>query len=116
MPFEHHRQPVAPHHVFIWRILSHFGIAMAILGVTLLIGVLGYTRIGHLSWPDAVVESAMLMGGMGPVYGQELPNTAAKLFSAGYALFCGLVLIALFGIILAPVFHRIVHRLHFSEK
>jgi len=48
--------------------------------------------------------------------GQELPNTAAKLFSAAYALFCGLVLIALFGIILAPVLHRILHRLHVSEK
>ena len=116
MPFEHHRQPVAPHHVFVRRLFNHLGVSIAILGFTLTIGIFGYTRIGHLSWPDAVVESAMLMGGMGPVYGQELPNTAAKLFSAAYALFCGLVLIALFGIILAPVLHRILHRLHVSEK
>ena len=116
MPFEHHRQPVAPHHVFLQRILTHFGVALGILGLTLSIGIAGYTQIGRLPWPEAVVESAMLMGGMGPVYGQDLPNTAAKLFSAAYALFCGLVLIALFGIILAPVFHRILHRLHFSEK
>jgi hypothetical protein len=90
--------------------------ALGVLGFTLTIGVAGYTQIGHLPWPDAVVESAMLMGGMGPVYGQELPSTSAKLFSAAYALFCGLVLIALFGILLAPAFHRILHRLHFSEK
>jgi hypothetical protein len=45
-----------------------------------------------------------------------MTTTAAKLFSAGYALFCGLVLIVLFGIILAPIFHRILHRLHVSEK
>ena len=116
MPFEHHRQPVAPHHVFLRRILNHLAMVLGVLGVTMAIGIIGYTQIGHLAWPDAVVESAMLMGGMGPVYGQELPNTSAKLFSAAYALFCGLVLIALFGILLAPVFHRILHRLHFSEK
>jgi hypothetical protein len=63
----------------------------------------------------------MLMGGQGPVYGQSLTTVTAKLFSSAYALFSGIVLIALFGIILAPVilapvFHRILHRLHFSEK
>ena len=116
MPFEHHRQPLAPHHVFLRRILAHLGMAVGVLGVTMAIGIVGYTQIGLLPWPDAVVESAMLMGGMGPVYGQILPNTAAKLFSAAYALFCGLVLIALFGIVLAPVFHRILHRLHFKEQ
>ena len=116
MPFEHHRQPLAPHPVFLRRVLLHFGMALGILGITLTIGITGYTQIGHLPWPEAVVESAMLMGGMGPVYGQELHNIPAQLFSAAYALFCGLVLIALFGIILAPVFHRILHRLHFAEK
>jgi hypothetical protein len=116
MPFEHHRQPLAPHHVFLQRILAHFAMALAVLGVTMAIGIIGYTQIGGLPWPDAVVESAMLMGGMGPVYGQDLASTPAKLFSAAYALFCGLILIALFGIILAPVFHRILHRLHVSGK
>ena len=90
--------------------------AMGALSITMAIGITGYTQIGGLPWADAVVESAMLMGGMGPVYGQNLVGIPAKLFSAGYALFCGLVLIALFGIILSPVFHRILHRLHVSEK
>jgi len=90
--------------------------ALGVLGMTMAVGIIGYTQIGGLPWTDAVVESAMLMGGMGPVYGQYLNSGPAKLFSAGYALFCGLVLIALFGIILAPVFHRILHRLHVSEK
>ncbi|MCX6935011.1 MAG: hypothetical protein NTZ01_02275 [Verrucomicrobia bacterium] len=116
MSYEHHRQPVAPKHVFFKRLLKHFGLALLLMSFTLTLGVLGYHHIGRLSWANAIVESAMLMGGMGPVYGPELHSTAAKLFSAGYALFCGLVLIALFGIVLAPVFHRILHRLHVSEK
>jgi len=96
--------------------LLHFAMALGVLGVTMGIGILGYTQIGGLAWDQAVLEAAMLMGGMGPVYGDKMATTAAKLFSAGYALFCGLVLIALFGIVLAPVFHRILHRLHVSEK
>ena len=115
-PYEHHRQPVAPHPVFLRRVLLHFAMALGVLGKTMGIGIIGYTQVGGLVWDQAVLESAMLMGGMGPVYGDKMTTTAAKLFSAGYALFCGLVLIVLFGIILAPIFHRILHRLHVSEK
>ena len=116
LPYEHHRQPLATHPVFLLRLLQHFGMAIILLIITLAAGVLGYHEIGGLPWANAIVESSMLMGGMGPVYGFELPSTAAKLFSAGYALFCGLILIALFAIILAPVFHRILHRLHVAQK
>ncbi|NDB96488.1 MAG: hypothetical protein EBZ78_10080, partial [Verrucomicrobia bacterium] len=115
-PYEHHRQPVASHPVFFRRVLLHFVMAVGVLGMTMGIGIIGYTQIGGLAWDQSVLESAMLMGGMGPVYGDKMTTTPAKLFSAGYALFCGLVLIALFGIILAPVFHRILHRLHVPEK
>ena len=116
LPYEHHRQPLAPHHVFVRRVLLHFSMAIGLICLSLGIGIVGYHNLGGLAWEDALVESSMLMGGMGPVYGQSLTTVSAKLFSSSYALFCGLVLIALFGIILAPVFHRILHRLHFSEK
>jgi len=116
LPYEHHREPLAPHHVFVRRVLLHFSMAIGLICLSLGIGIVGYHNLGGLAWEDALVESSMLMGGMGPVYGQSLTTVSAKLFSSAYALFCGLVLIALFGIILAPVFHRILHRLHFSEK
>jgi hypothetical protein len=116
LPFEHHCEPLAPHPVFLRRVLFHFAMAVGVLAMTMGIGIIGYTQVGGLVWDQAVLESAMLMGGMGPVYGEKMATTSAKLFSAGYALFCGLVLIALFGIILAPIFHRILHRLHVSEK
>jgi hypothetical protein len=50
----------------------------------------------------------MLLGGMGPV---NLPaNWGGKLFAGLYALYCGLVVIAATGVLLAPVAHRILHR------
>ena len=59
-------------------------------------------------------NSAMLLSGMGPVL-QEYPSAGAKLFSSFYALFSGIVFIANIGVILAPVIHRIFHRLHLEE-
>jgi len=116
MPYEHHRQPLAPHHVFVRRVLLHFSMAIGLICLSLGIGILGYHHLGELAWEDALVEASMLMGGQGPVYGLSLTTVPAKLFSSAYALFSGIVLIALFGIILAPIFHRILHRLHVSEK
>ncbi|MBK7949050.1 MAG: hypothetical protein IPK00_09955 [Deltaproteobacteria bacterium] len=52
----------------------------------------------------------MILGGMGPV--DLLHSNAAKLFAAGYALFSGIVFIGVAGLILAPLFHRVLHRFH----
>jgi hypothetical protein len=116
MPFEHHRQPVAPHHVFLRRMANHLFITLALIAFTLALGVLGYRFIGGLSWLDALLESSMLMGGEGPIYSANLPDPAAKIFASFYALFCGLVLIAGTGILLAPGVHRILHRLHVPRE
>ncbi len=116
MPFEHHRQPVAPHHVFLRRMANHLFITLALIAFTLCIGILGYRFIGDLSWLDALLESSMLMGGEGPIYSVNLTSPAAKIFASFYALFCGLILIAGSGILLAPVVHRILHRLHVAHE
>ena len=55
----------------------------------------------------------MILGGMGPV--NPLPTRGAKMFASGYALFSGLVFIAVMGIILAPVTHRMLHQFHIDE-
>ena len=116
MPFEHHRQPIAPHHVFLRRLANHLFITLVLIAFTLCLGVLGYRFIGGLPWIDALLESAMLMGGEGPIYSAQLASPAAKLFASFYALFCGLVLIAGTGILLAPGVHRILHRLHVARE
>jgi hypothetical protein len=116
MPFEHHHQPVAPHPVFLRRMVNHLFITLALIGFTLALGVLGYRFIAGLHWLDALLESSMLMGGEGPIFSANLPSPAAKIFASGYALFCGLVLIAGSGILLAPVVHRILHRLHVRRE
>ena len=70
----------------------------------------GYHALEHLSWLDAFLNAAMLLGGMGPVTVPVTPG--GKLFAGCYALYCGLVVIAVAGIVLAPAAHRVLHRLH----
>ena len=56
----------------------------------------------------------MILGGMGPV--DRMETTAAKLFSALYALFSGLFFIAVMGVVLAPWVHRMIHAMHAAEE
>ena len=56
----------------------------------------------------------MILSGMGPV--KNLNSDAAKVFASCYALFSGVVFISATGILLAPMFHRVLHRFHLEQK
>ena len=43
-------------------------------------------------------------------------NTPSKLFASAYALFSGAVFLSAVGIVLAPAFQRILHKLHLDEE
>jgi hypothetical protein len=92
------------------RILNHALVGFALLAVSLGIGVFGYRFIEGLSWVDALLNASMILGGMGPV--NKLHSDAGKLFASFYALFSGGVFLVVVSIVMAPVAHRLLHRLH----
>lgn len=98
---------------FLQRWFRHGGLAAALIGVALLVGIAGYHFLAALPWLDAFLNAAMILGGMGPVAALETP--VAKLFAGLYALFSGLVFIAVAGILLGPPVHRMLHRLHLDD-
>lgn len=99
--------------VFGRRMIRHAALAGLVVLGSLLVGMIGYVATEHLSWTDAFLNSAMLLGGMGPV---DKPVTEiGKLFAGGYALFAGLVFIFTAGVLAAPVVHRILHKIHWEE-
>jgi len=112
--YEHKSQRLLPKKLFYQRVIGNILIALSILFVSLVIGVIGFWRIAHANWIDALHNSAMLLSGMGPVL-DKYPSAGAKIFSSFYALFSGIVFIANIGVILAPVMHRVYHRLHLEE-
>lgn len=111
--YEHRGLPLLTRREFVRRLGLHGLVSAALVVFSLMLGMAGYTYFEHLGWLDAFLNSAMLLGGMGPV---DLPRTdGGKLFAALYALYSGLVFLAAAGVLFAPVFHRIVHKLHIAE-
>lgn len=112
--FESRHEQLAPVNVYVQRIIASLAIGLGLILVALLIGIFGYHLLAGFGWIDSLLEASMILGGMGPV--NQLPNDAAKVFASIYALFSGLILIALMGIILSPVAHRVMHKFHVDEK
>jgi hypothetical protein len=111
--YEHKSHALLPKRLFYFRVAKHFGWVALLLGGSLAIGMTGYMVIAHFTAVDAFLDAAMLLGGMGPV--GTLPTDAAKIFAGCYALYAGIVFIATAGILIAPVAHRLMHRLHLSK-
>ncbi|MBI3879002.1 MAG: hypothetical protein HY301_02935 [Verrucomicrobia bacterium] len=110
---ELHPGQLPPRSHFFFRYLRSVGFAAVILLGALLVGVLGYHFLADLGWVDSLLNAAMILTGMGPV--NPLPTTAAKLFASAYALFSGVVFITVMGVMLAPVFLRVLHKFHLDS-
>lgn len=111
--YEHQSQPLLPRRLFIARLLKHFALSSSLFIVSLGIGVLGYRFLEGFSWLDALLNASMILGGMGPV--DKLSTVYGKWFASIYALFSGVIFLAGAGIIIAPVAHRILHRLQLKD-
>jgi hypothetical protein len=114
MRYENLRQPLATRMVFARRMAASVFLALGLIAASLIVGMIGYHRLAGLTWIDSFENAAMILGGMGPV--AELHAQGAKLFAGLYALYSGLFLILVAGIILAPALHRLLHRLHIDEQ
>jgi len=110
MRFEHRREPLLPLSKFVWRLARSVAIGLVLVGLSLVVGIVGYRHLFGLSWIDAFVNASMILSGMGPLAPPE--TFGAKLFSGLYALYSGLAVLAIAGIIFAPVLHRFLHYLH----
>jgi hypothetical protein len=109
----HHQKPI-PHRYFVRRLILHFIGALSLIFFSLFIGMIGYHYFEKLSWLDAFLNAAMLLGGMGPV---DSPQTGGgKLFAGLYALYAGLVFLIAAGLVVAPALHRMLHLFHWEDK
>jgi hypothetical protein len=112
--FERKHERLAPLGVFIRRIFFSLGIGIGMIAVSLSIGIAGYRWIAGFGWIDSLLEASMILGGMGPV--NPLPSDGAKLFASFYALFSGLIFIGVMGVVLAPLAHRLMHKVHLDDE
>jgi hypothetical protein len=111
--YEHRTQSLASRRKFFRRMLWHTLAALLIILAALGIGVVGYHQTEGMAWIDSLLNSSMILGGMGPV--AQLHTVAGKLFASFYALFAGVIFLFVIGILIAPVAHRLLHWLHLEE-
>jgi hypothetical protein len=111
--FEHRSQKVISRHKFAMRMVMAIGLWAALTLIGLTIGMFGYAYFEGMSVVDAYVNAAMILSGMGPI--GELKTTGGKIFAGTYAILSGLIIVIATGFVLAPVFHRVLHRFHVEQ-
>jgi hypothetical protein len=74
----------------------------------------GYHHLEKLPWLDAFTNASMILSGMGPL--APIQTSAGKLFAGGYALFSGIAFISSMGVVIAPIFHRFLHKFHLESQ
>ena len=114
MLYEHHSRRPHSRSAFARRMLRHASLALFATLASIAIGMAGYIYFENLPWRDAFLNTAMLMGGMGPV---DPPETdGGKIFAGLFALYAGLIFLLVAGVVVAPVLHRVLHHFHWAEK
>jgi hypothetical protein len=108
--FEHRSSPLLPRKEFIGRMRRCVLVSAGIAVVTLVIGMYGYHLLENMPWADSFANASMILAGMGPL--GNLQTNGGKIFAGCYALFCGLIFVTIITILLAPIFHRALHKFH----
>ncbi len=107
-------KPLLPTQIFFRRLLASIAVGLGLIIVSLAVGMAGYHGYEGLSWLDAFVNASMILSGMGPLLSPV--TTGGKLFAGFYALYSGLAVLVIAGVIFAPVVHRFLHRFHLEAK
>ena len=110
MIYERKDAPLVDRKTFARRVFRNFFISSIVIAISLFLGILGYHFIGDLGWIDSLLNSSMILTGMGPV--DKMATDSGKLFASFYALFSGIVFLGTIGIVLAPILHRFIHKFH----
>lgn len=111
--FENRSSPLATRQAFIRRLWRSVLLGAAISVATLIVGMGGYHFLEGMNWVDAFANASMILAGMGPL--GNLNTSAGKIFAGFYALFCGLIFVTVVTILIAPIFHRALHKFHFEK-
>jgi hypothetical protein len=114
-PYEKRSDRLLSRRAFTRRLALNGMVAFVVIVVALAIGMAGYMALGDLGFVDSFLNAAMILSGMGPVASLE-GHDGAKIFAGLYAIFSGLLIFAVAGIILAPVFHRLLHSFHLQDS
>jgi hypothetical protein len=108
--FENKSKPLLSRRRFYGRLARSVAAVVGIVAFSLFLGSAGYHYLGDLPWIDALLNASMILTGMGPV--DPMKTAAAKLFATFYALYSGIAFLTIVAVLMAPLFHRFLHKFH----
>ena len=108
--FERPHRPLVSRRRFAARMAAFALGAILVDGLGLVVGAIGYHFLEGLDWLDAHLNSALVMTGNGPAHEPRTPG--GKLFTILDALFGVILFAGVIGVLLIPVFHRMLHAFH----
>lgn len=108
--FERRQEPLVSRRRFAVRVAECLGIAVTMDVLAVAIGAVGYHCLERLDWLTACANAAMVITGNGLITTLRTPG--GKIFSIFDAVIGVLAFISVAGVILAPVFHRLLHSFH----
>lgn len=107
------KRPLPSLREYVSKIFRNLMIGLTIIALSLGIGMVGYSYFETMPWIDAFLNASMILSGMGPT--AHLETDGGKLFAGFYALFSGIIFLVVIAIIIAPVFHRFMHKFHIND-
>lgn len=112
--FEKRHHKVAPRLVFAERLARAIGLALLLILPSLVVGMAGYMYFEGMDLTDAFLNAAMILSSMGPA--TAVKTEGGKIFAGFYALYSGLIIVIATGFVLAPIFHRVLHKFHVESR
>lgn len=112
--FERSREALLSIANYYARVAKCFVITLFIVAFSLTFGTSGYCYFGEMSLVDGLLNSSMILTGMGPV--DKMTTTSGKLFAALYALYSGIAFLSMMAVLMAPILHRFMHRFHLEDR
>jgi hypothetical protein len=108
--FERRHEPLLSRSYFALRVVGFFVAAMLLDCLVVALGAVGYRCFEGMSWVDAAIDSAMVITGNGPIV--ELKTSGGRIFAALDALAGAGMYVIVAGVLLMPIFHRLLHYFH----
>ncbi len=105
---------MAPRLVFAERLARAIGLALLLILPSLVAGIAGYIYFEGMTLTDAFLNASMILSSMGPA--TPLKTEGGKVFAGFYALYSGLIIVIATGFVLAPIFHRVLHKFHVETR
>lgn len=111
--YERRNEALLPRGKFAKRMLETLLLALFLETLITGAGSLGFHYIEGLSWIDAALNTEMVITGNGPPYGAQ--SDAGKLFQMLFTLIGVVLFVLVISVVLAPVFHRVLHHFHVQD-